>query len=493
MGQRIMNPYVLIGGSILLLISVLASKISDRLGVPTLLLFLLLGMLAGSEGIGGIYFDDPAIAQAVGMVALVLIMFAGGLDTEWEEVRSVAKESLLLATVGVFIAALITGLFATFILDLPLVKGLLLGSIVSSTDAAAVFSVLRSKGVSLKGRLKPLLELESGSNDPIAVCLTVGLIQLIVQSDTSPVHLIAFFVQQMLIGAAVGYGMGRMGLYLINHIKLGYEGLYPVLTLGLAFLIFGLTDALRGSGFLAVYVAGIVLRHYDLVHKRSLLRFHDGLSWLMHIAMFLTLGLFVFPSRLIPIMGVSLLITGVLMFVARPATVLMVTLGSPLNWREKAFVSWVGLRGAVPIILATFPLLAGIPEADLIFNVIFFIVLTSVLLQGTSIPPVARWLGVDAPLVPKRAYPIEYVPMDGLKSELKELPIPPGSHMAGKAIVELRLPADLLVVLIARDNEFLVPNGGTILEGGDILLVLSDEASYNAVLARSAPRDQAAA
>jgi len=493
MGQRIMNPYVLIGGSILLLISVLASKISDRLGVPTLLLFLLLGMLAGSEGIGGIYFDDPVVAQAVGVVALVLILFAGGLDTEWEEVRPVAKESLLLATVGVLITALITGLFATLVLDLPLVKGLLLGSIVSSTDAAAVFSVLRSKGVSLKGKLKPLLELESGSNDPMAVFLTTGFIQLIAQPDTSPLSLIAFFFRQMLIGAALGYAMGRVGPHLINRIRLGYEGLYPVLTLGWVFLTFGLTDALHGSGFLAVYVAGIVLRHHNFVHKRSLLRFHDGLAWLMQIAMFLTLGLFVFPSHLIPVMGVSLLIAGVLMFVARPVSVLMVTPASSLSWREKVFVSWVGLRGAVPIILATFPMLAGIPEADLIFNVIFFIVLTSVLLQGTSIPLVARWLGVDAPLVPKRAYPIEYVPMDGLKSELKELPIPPGSRMAGKAIVELRLPADLLVVLIARDNEFLVPNGGTILQGGDTLLVLSDGASYSAVLARSTPGDQAAA
>ncbi|HEU65331.1 MAG TPA: potassium/proton antiporter, partial [Chloroflexi bacterium] len=447
-----MNEYILIGASILLLMSVLVSKISDRLGIPALLLFLILGMLAGSDGPGGIYFDDPALAQFVGVVALVLILFSGGLDTEWNRVRPVIKEGLILSTLGVFITALVVGLFASVLLGFSLVEGLLLGSIVSSTDAAAVFSVLRSKGISLKGQLKPLLELESGSNDPMAIFLTVGLIQLITQPDLSPVNLIGLFVLQMLVGAVLGYGMGRVMLFLVNRLKLGYEGLYPVLTLSLVFLTFGLTDAIGGSGFLAVYLAGIVLGHHDCIHKRSLLRFHDGLAWLMQIAMFLTLGLLVFPSRLVPIIGIGLLIAGCLMFVARPVSIFVGLLSSALNWREKTFMSWVGLRGAVPIILATFPLLARIPQAELIFNVIFFIVLTSVLLQGTSIPLIARWLRVDAPAISKRLYPIEYTPMGGLKSELKELPVPSNSHMAGKAIVELGLPADFLVILIARDN-----------------------------------------
>lgn len=488
-----MNEYILIGASILLLISVLVSKISDRFGIPALLLFLILGMLAGSDGPGGIYFDDPALAQFVGVVALVLILFSGGLDTEWNRVHPVVKEGLLLSTLGVCITALVVGLFASVLLGFSLVEGLLLGSIVSSTDAAAVFSVLRSKGISLKGQLKPLLELESGSNDPMAIFLTIGLIQLITQPDLSPVNLIGLFVLQVLVGAVVGYGMGRVMLFLVNRLKLDYEGLYPVLTLSLVFLTFGLTDVIGGSGFLAVYLAGIVLGHHDFIHKRSLLRFHDGLAWLMQIAMFLTLGLLVFPSRLIPIMGVALLIAGCLMFVARPVSIFVGLLSSTLNWREKTFISWVGLRGAVPIILATFPLLARIPQADLIFNVIFFIVLTSVLLQGTSIPLVARWLGVDAPAIPKRAYPIEYMPMGGLKSELKELTIPSDSSMAGKAIVELGLPADFLVILIARDNEFVLPSGGTILQSGDTLLVLSDKKSFDEVLAKlTCARDKAA-
>ncbi|MBM3149903.1 MAG: potassium/proton antiporter, partial [Chloroflexi bacterium] len=420
-------------------------------------------------------------AQFVGVVALVLILFSGGLHTEWDRVRPVIKESLTLATLGVFITALVVGLFTTALLGLSLVEGMLLGSVVSSTDAAAVFSVLRSKGISLKGQLKPLLELESGSNDPMAIFLTVGLIQLITQPKLSPVNLIGLFALQMLVGAVLGYGMGRVMLFLVNRLNLGYEGLYPVLTLSLVFLTFGLTDAIGGSGFLAVYLAGIVLVRYDFVHKRSLLRFHDGLAWLMQIAMFLTLGLLVFPSRLVPIIGIGLLIAGCLMFVARPVSIFVGLLPSALNWREKMFISWVGLRGAVPIILATFPLLARIPQADLIFNVIFFVVLTSVLLQGTSIPLVARWLGVDAPIIPKLVYPIEYTPMSGLKSELKEFPVLSNSQMAGKAIVELGLPPDFLVILIARDNDFVLPGGGTILQGGDTLLVLSDKKSFDEV------------
>ncbi len=480
----LMNEYVLIGASILLLISVLVSKISDRFGIPALLLFLILGMLAGSDGFGGIYFDDPALAQRIGIIALILILFSGGLDTVWGEVRPVLKEGLLLATFGVLITAIVVGLIASLLLDLSLLNGLLLGAIVSSTDAAAVFSVLRSKGIHLKGKLKPLLELESGSNDPMAIFLTVGLIQLITLPNLSVFNLIGLFVQQMLIGALVGYGMGKVMLFLINHLKLGYEGLYPVLTLSLVFLIFGLTDAIGGSGFLAVYLAGIVLGRQNFLHQKSLVRFHDGLAWIMQITMFLTLGFLVFPSRLVPIAGVGSLIAGCLMLIARPASVFISLLPSALNWREKTFISWVGLRGAAPIILATFPLLAKLPQAELIFNVVFFVVLQSVLFQGTSLPFMAKLLKVDAPALPKKTYPIEYIPMGGLKSELKELPVPMDSAMNGKAIFELGFPDDFLIILIARDNDFVLPSGGTVLQGNDTLLVLSDKESLEGVKER---------
>lgn len=488
-----MSEFVLIGASVLLLLSVLVSTVSDRFGIPALLLFLVLGMLAGADGFGRIYFDDPALAQFIGVIALVLILFSGGLDTEWEVIRPVLKEGMLLSTLGVLLTALVVGVFTSALLGLSLIEGLLVGSIVSSTDAAAVFSVLRSKGISLKGQLKPLLELESGSNDPMAIFLTIGLIQLITQPDLSPVSLIGLFIRQMLVGAIFGYIMGRVLLFLINRLKLGYEGLYPVLTLSLVFLTFGLTDAVGGSGFLAVYLAGIVLRQHDFIHKRSLVRFHDGLAWLMQIAMFLTLGLLVFPTRLVPIVGVGLLTAICLIFVARPVGIFVSLLPSALTWREKALVSWVGLRGAAPIILATFPLLAGIPQADLIFNLVFFVVLTSVLLQGTSISAAARLLKVDAPATPKRMYPIEYVPMSGLKSELKELAVPPGSYMAGKAIVELQLPADFLIILIARDNEFVQPSGGTVVYAGDTLLALSTKQSFDAVQTKlNSPEDDMA-
>ncbi|MCX7976540.1 MAG: potassium/proton antiporter [Bellilinea sp.] len=482
-----LNEYGLIAAAGLLLISVLVSKISDRFGVPVLLLFLGLGMLAGSDGPGGIYFDNPAIAQFIGVIALVLILFSGGLDTEINQVRAVLKEGVLLSTLGVLITALITGWVCIALLDLPPLVGLLMGAIVSSTDAAAVFAVLRSKGISLKGSLKPLLELESGSNDPMAIFLTVGLIQLIQLPERSPLNLLGLFFLQMLVGAVIGVLMGRLMVWLINHIRLGYEGLYPVLSLALVFLTFGLTSILGGSGFLAVYLTGIVLGNREFIHRRSLLRFHDGLAWLMQITMFLTLGLLVFPSRLVPVAGSGLLIAAALMLVARPVSIFISLLGRRFNIREKLFLSWVGLRGAVPIILATFPLLAQIPQADMMFNVVFFVVLTSVLLQGTTIAPLARWLKLDAPVTPKRIYPIEYTPVGGFKSELKELAVPPHSPMVGKAIVELGLPDDFLVVLIARQNDFVMPSGGTIIEAGDTLLALADAKTFDEVCQRLCP------
>ncbi len=479
-----MNEYALIAAAGLLLISVLVSKISDRFGIPALLLFLGLGMLAGSDGPGGIYFDNPAIAQFVGVIALVLILFSGGLDTDIRQVRAVLREGLLLSTLGVLITALITGWVAIALLDLPPLVGLLMGAIVSSTDAAAVFAMLRSKGIGLKGNLKPLLELESGSNDPMAIFLTVGLIQLIQSAQQSPLNLIALFFLQMLVGGVVGWLMGRGMVWLINHIRLGYEGLYPALSLALVLLTFGIATILGGSGFLAVYLTGIVLGNREFIHRRSLLRFHDGLAWLMQITMFLTLGLLVFPTRLVPIAGSGLLIAAALMLLARPISIFLALIGSRFDFREKLFLSWVGLRGAVPIILATFPLLAQIPQADLIFNIVFFVVLTSVLLQGTTITPVARWLKLDAPVTPKRIYPIEYTPIGGFKSELKELAVPPHSPMVGKAIVELGLPDDFLVVLIARQNDFVMPSGGTIIEAGDTLLALADAKTFEEVCQR---------
>ncbi len=475
--------YVLLVGSLLILVSIALAKLSDNLGIPTLLMFLSVGMLAGSEGLGGIYFDDTRVAQAVGIIALVFILFAGGLDTRWREVKPVFWQATSLATLGVLITALAVGLFASAVFKIPILSGMLLGAIVSSTDAAAVFSVLRSNNVSLRGRLKPLLELESGSNDPMAVFLTIGLIQLLTIPQSTFGSIALLFVIQMSLGAALGLALGKGIVFLLNRLRLSYEGIYPVLCLALAALVYGATAALGGSGFLAVYVAGLVAGDADFVHKKSLVRFLDGLAWLSQIAMFLTLGLFVFPSHIIPVIAAGLLVSAFLMFVARPLGVFLSLALARLGWREKSFVAWIGLRGAVPVVLATFPLLAGLPDAELMFNVVFFIVLTSALLQGWSTPLAARLLRVNAPVTLQRRYPIEFAPMEGVDTELVDLPVPYNSAVAGKQIIELGMPQDSLIVLVSRGDSFLVPSGGTVLQECDTVIVLVNKTNLPEVRA----------
>jgi len=483
---------LLLIGSVLVLLSVAVSRASDNLGVPALLLFLGIGMLAGSEGPGGIYFDDAGLAQSVGIIALTFILFSGGLDTRWRDVKSVFWQATSLATLGVFTTALAVGFFASYVLGVPPLSGMLLGAIVSSTDAAAVFSSLRSKNVSLRGQLKPLLELESGSNDPMAVFLTIGLLQLLMSDQASAFSIGTLFVLQMGLGAAFGLIFGKAMVYALNRMRHAYEGLYPVTALAFAALTYGFTATLGGSGFLAVYIAGMVAGETEFVHKRSLLRFFDGLAWLSQITMFVTLGLLVFPSQILPVVGVGLLISVFLMFVARPLSVFISLSRATLHWKEKLFVSWVGLRGSVPIVLATFPFIAGYEGAEVLFHIVFFIVLTSALLQGWSIPAVARALGVDAPMEKKRRYPIEFAPVEGVDTQLVDLIVPYKSAAVGMSIVELRLPHDSLVVLISRNDDFLVPSGGTILQGGDTLLVLVNKnnlAGVRATLERKAPEE----
>jgi len=475
--------YALLIGSLLILVSIALAKFSDNLGVPTLLFFLGIGMLAGSEGPGGIYFDDAQLAQSAGIIALVYILFAGGLDTKWREVKPVVWQAASLATLGVLITAFAVGLFVSAAFNISLLSGLLLGAVVSSTDAAAVFSVLRSKNVSLRGNLKPLLELESGSNDPMAVFLTIGLIQVMTTPQATFGSLAWLFVVQMTVGAAAGLGFGKAMVFLINRLKLSYEGIYPVFVLAFAALIYGATATVGGSGFLAVYIAGIVAGNDDFVQKRSLLRFFDGLAWLSQIAMFVTLGLLVFPSHILPVIGIGLLTSIFLMLVARPASVFISLAFSNLGWKERTFTSWVGLRGAVPVVLATFPLLAGLPDAALIFNVVFFIVLTSALLQGWSTPVAARLLRLEAPHEPKRRYPIEFAPLEGVDTELVDLIVPYNSTVAGKSIIELDLPQDSLIVLVGRNESFIVPSGGTILQESDTALVLVNKNNLPAVRA----------
>ena len=474
--------HILVAASILLLLSILASKASAKLGVPALLLFLVVGMLAGSDGPGGIYFDDARLAQSLGVVALALILFAGGLDTEWSSVRPVLWKGIALSTIGVLITALLVGLFARTVLGFTLLEGVLLGAIVSATDAAAVFSVLRARSVGLKGHVRPLLELESGSNDPMAVFLTVALIGIMTHPETRWFSLIPMFIQQMTLGAALGYGMGKLIVLIMNRVALEFEGLYPVMTLSLILLTYGVADEFGANGFLAVYITGLVMGKHDFIHKRSISRFHDGLSWLMQIAMFLVLGLLVFPSHLLPIVGLGLLASLFLIVVARPLSVLATLAFSGMTLNEKLMVSWVGLRGAVPIVLATFPLLAGMPKAEMIFNLVFFIVLTSILLQGTSIPLVARWLKLET-RVRDRVHPLELERTSGFDSQLVDVEVAKGSSVIGKQIVAAGFPKGALIVLIERGDGFFVPNGGTVIELEDRLLVLANEQDLSATRA----------
>jgi cell volume regulation protein A len=468
--------YIILGVSLLLLASVLASKASERLGVPALLMFLFVGMLAGSEGPGGIHFDDPGLVRLIGTFALAYILFAGGLDTEWKSVRPVFRSGMILATAGVLLTAAFVGLFAVLVLGFTWLEGLLLGSVMSSTDAAAIFAVLRSRNVSLKGNLKPLLELESASNDPMAVFLTITMLTLL--NDPAVPWWSAFpaFVKQMLIGGALGLLLGKGVIHLVNRIRLEYEGLYPVLTMTLVLLVFGTTEMLGGNGFLAVYIAGVVLGNADFIHKRSLGRFHDGLSWLMQIAMFLILGLQVFPSHLTPVIGSGLLLSAFLMLGARPLAVTACLAGSGLGVREKLLTSWAGLRGAVPIVLATFPMTAGVPRAEMIFNLVFFVVIASVLLQGRSLTRVARWLGLDRPIESKPRMPLEFDRTEqGLRTSMMELVVSPESPAVGRPLIHLKLPAGVLVAMIQRSGEYLVPNGGTEFQPGDVVLVLGEK------------------
>lgn len=481
------EPILLIA-ALLLVLSIIASTVSNQVGIPALVLFLLIGMLAGSDGPGGIAFSDAWIAQFVGVVALLYILFSGGLDTDWQRIRPVLGPGLILANLGTILSMGLVAGFAWWVLDFSLLTALLLGAIISSTDAAAVFSVMRTRGVNLKGNLEPLIELESGSNDPIAVFLTLGLTQLIMLPTAAVTDLIPTFLLQMGVGALCGYGMGRAMTWLVNCLPLRQEGLYAVFTLALVLLVYGLTSLLRGNGFLAVYLAGIVMGNRNFLHKRSLLRFHEGIAWLMQIGMFLTLGLFVFPSRLLPVAGTGILLALFLTFVARPLSVFGALALMRISLAEKFMVAWAGLRGAVPIILATFPLLAGAPGADLIFHLVFFVVLTSVLVQGMSIGWMAQWLGVNAetPTLPR--YPLEFIPDVSINSRLVEIAIPPTAPVVGRSILQMGLPNGALIVLVRRGLESVVPNGGTVLEAGDRLLLLANEDALQVVQQQIVPR-----
>ncbi|MFI5201170.1 MAG: potassium/proton antiporter [Candidatus Kapaibacterium sp.] len=462
--------------------SILFSKISSRLGVPSLIMFLAVGMLAGPEGIGHISFDDPTVIQALGVLALINILFSGGIESKWSDLRPVLVPGLLLATIGLCINAILIAIAMHFIFALDWLEGLLFGSIIGCTDAAAVFAVLRTKNLSLSNGLVPMAEFESAANDPMAVFLTVMLIALIQSPHEAAVAFVPAFLLQMSIGAAVGFIMGRLIPAIINSLNLDQEGLYPPLTMALSVLTYAIAAFLHGSGYLAAYLAGVVMNGRRFYHKESLIRFHAGLAWLMQIIMFVALGLILRPSQLIGVLPKGLIMGALLLFVARPASVMLALVFSKLSIREKLMASWLGLRGAVPIILGTFTLYSGVPAAHLIADLIFFVVLLSVTLQGTTLETVARWLKVGS----RRSKAEQDATIGTVlttESVLTEVIVPSGSEIVGRSVMSLGFDSNSRVMLIYRDDATLVPSGRTKIMNGDVIVVLAPAIAFPKSLA----------
>jgi cell volume regulation protein A len=463
---------LLLLAGVLMVVGILSSKLSARFGLPVLVVFLGVGMLAGEDGLGRIAFEDYEAAHAVGTVALVFILFDGGLRTPVESVRAAWRPAAVLATLGVAVTSVLTGLVAMVALDLSPLEGLLLGSIVGSTDAAAVFSLLRSAGIRLRERLGATLEIESGANDPMAVFMTVGLIEVLSGERPLGPGLLALFAVQMGVGLAVGVAVGRLSVLLINRIDLRAAGLYPVLTAACGVLAFGLAAVLQGSGFLAVYVAGYLIGNSKLVFHRGTLLFHDGLAWAGQIAMFVVLGLLSSPRALLELAAPSLAVAVALTLLARP--IASFALLSPFRFsaRELTLVSWVGLKGAVPIILATYPLMKGLPAGPVIFDVVFFVVILSALVQGSTLPWVARKLGLEAPAPPEAPLSLEIMSLHDVDAEIVSYPVSEASPAAGRRLRELALPEGAVVAMIARGKELVAPRGSTEVRGGDHLFIV---------------------
>ncbi|HEX2254578.1 MAG TPA: potassium/proton antiporter [Thermoanaerobaculia bacterium] len=450
----------------LLLLGVLFGRMSGRLGVPAFLLFLGAGMLAGSEGLGGIAFDDYRLAFRLGTLALVLILFDGGLNTPLPEVRRAWAPATVLATVGVLGTAGLMGLLVR-LLGFSWSQSLLLGAVVASTDAAAVFSVLRSSGLQLRRRVGLTLELESGLNDPMAILLTLALTAAVASGGGIEGSWFFQVPLQLAVGGAFGVGIGLAGRTLLRRLTLNAGGLYAALSMALALLAFALPTLFWGSGFLAVYVAAALIGNSRFPYRGGLLHFHDSIAWLAQIGMFLLLGLLVFPSQLVPQAGRGLVLGLVLALVARPLVVALCLLPFRYPWRESLFLSLVGLRGAVPIVLATFPVMAGVPGAENLFHLVFFVVVVNALVPGTAVAWLARRLRLvsDRPPPPKAV--LEITSTQWLDGEVVSYFIRPELPVCGVPLADVPLPGTARVMLILRGNELVAPRGDTVLEEGD--------------------------
>lgn len=465
-------------GSILLFVSIIASKFSSKLGTPTLLLFLVVGMIFGSDGVG-IQFDSPAVAQFIGMIALSIILFSGGMDTKTDDIKPVAFEGVTLATIGVLLTAGITGAIIYYIaqfigINFTFLESLLLASIMSSTDSASVFSIFSTKKQGLKENLRPLLELESGSNDPMAYILTIVLIGMISSGDMDLGEAVLKFFTQMIVGALSGYLLGRLSVISINRINLKNKSLYSILLLALVFFVFAFTDFIGGNGYLAVYIAGLVVGNNKIYNKRTLVSFFDGVAWLFQIVMFLTLGLLVNPHELWDVTLFGIIIAIVMIFISRPIAIFAsLAPFRKLSLKARTYVSWVGLRGAVPIIFATYPMVEGLENANIMFNVVFLITIISLVMQGTTVTWFANLLGLSTKEVEKG---FDIALPDEVKAKLTELKVTEEFLVKGNTLRDINLPKDILVMMIRRGDKYIVPRGDTQIILNDILLFIKEDA-----------------
>ncbi|WP_332692542.1 potassium/proton antiporter [Halalkalibacter lacteus] len=471
------TDYFILLAALLLIAGVLTAKFSTRLGVPALVLFMLVGMLAGSDGIGFIYFDNTKYAQLIGILALVVILFEGGLQTKWTTVKRVAIPSLSLATLGVLITTSIVATAAKFILDVTWMEAFLFGAIVGSTDAAAVFAVL--KGVNLRERLSSTLEAESGTNDPMAVFLTISFIQILMTDQPNYLLLAGSFFWQMGMGLLIGLGLGMVASYAVNRINLDSSGLYPVFAMAFALLTYSITALIGASGLLAVYVAALVIGNRDLTYRHSIFRFNEGFAWMMQILMFVILGLLVFPSQLFDfnIIIKGFILSFILILIARPIAVFLSTIKMNFDFKEKIFLSWAGLRGAVPIVLATFPMISGLVHSQLFFNVVFFVVLTSALIQGSTIAFFAEKLNLTGTKRETPLHSLELVSIGKANAEIIEVEINDDDIVVNQSLAEITFPKDVLINAIIRNGELITPYGETRIQAGDILYILVSKRS----------------
>ena len=472
---------ILLVGSILLFISIVVGKTGYKFGVPALLLFLVVGMMFGSDGLG-FQFHNAKEAQFIGMVALSVILFSGGMDTKFREIKPILSPGIILSTVGVLLTALFTGLFIWWItgmswtnIYLPITTSLLLASTMSSTDSASVFAILRSQKMNLKHNLRPMLELESGSNDPMAYMLKIVLNQFIQSAGMGTGAIVTSFVIQFIVGAAAGYLLGKLAILILNKINVDNQALYPILLLSFVFFTFSMTDFLKGNGYLAVYIAGIMVGNNKIMHRRQIDTFMSGLSWLFQIIMFLCLGLLVNPHEMLEVAVVALLIGVFMLLVGRPLSVFLCLLPfRKINMKSRLFISWVGLRGAVPIIFATYPVVAGVEGSNIIFNIVFFITIISLVVQGTTVSSAARLLHLSEPL-PKTGNDFGVELPDEIDSDLRDMTVTREMLEEADTLKDMNLPKGTLVMIVKRGDEFLIPNGTLKLHTGDKLLLISEK------------------